>query len=256
MVAGQHGHLARPNRSLRIDMLSCPAPTARTACICNAHLNMQAAEKAAAQSDREINGYRIESISVTHDRHTHYQRQAATPAQVPIAVRSSCMNQTSQIVGLADVNRLDVRFNAGEVLQSPPWTCARGVLPLCLSMREVNVEKDGLRLELHHKASVLNGMSHVQAQILSYNSAPTPGIRDLTQTGGMRWMGSARGAQNVGSLADSGLVTSVSALTNTMVSSATCTLLSRSSGHSYAWRCPCSVSMTYCQGPGNQPGGD
>ena len=44
---------------------------------------MQAAEKAAAQSDREINGYRIESISVTHDRHTHYQRQASTPSQVP-----------------------------------------------------------------------------------------------------------------------------------------------------------------------------
>ncbi len=44
---------------------------------------VQAAEKAAAQSDREINGYRIESISVTHDRHTHYQRQAVTPSQVP-----------------------------------------------------------------------------------------------------------------------------------------------------------------------------
>ena len=44
---------------------------------------VQAAEKAAAQSDREINGYRIESISVTHDRHTHYQRQSATPSQVP-----------------------------------------------------------------------------------------------------------------------------------------------------------------------------
>lgn len=43
---------------------------------------VQAAEKAAAQSDREINGYRIESISVTHDRHTHYQRQSVTPAQV------------------------------------------------------------------------------------------------------------------------------------------------------------------------------
>lgn len=65
-----------------------------------------------------------------------------------------------------------------------------------------------------------------QAQIPSYNSAPTPGVRDLTQTGGMRWMGSARGAQNVGSLADSGLVTSVSALTNTMVSSTTCVILS------------------------------
>ena len=46
---------------------------------------VQAAEKAAAQSDREINGYRIESISVTHDRHTHYQRQAVTPSQVPAA---------------------------------------------------------------------------------------------------------------------------------------------------------------------------
>ena len=43
---------------------------------------VQAAEKAAAQSDREINGYRIESISVTHDRHTHYQRQTVTPTQV------------------------------------------------------------------------------------------------------------------------------------------------------------------------------
>ena len=66
----------------------------------------------------------------------------------------------------------------------------------------------------------------MQAQIPSYNSAPTPGVRDLTQTGGMRWMGSAQGAQNVGSLADSGLVTSVSALTNTMVSSTTCVILS------------------------------
>ena len=46
---------------------------------------LQAAEKAAAQSDREINGYRIESISVTHDRHTHYQRQAVPPSQVPAA---------------------------------------------------------------------------------------------------------------------------------------------------------------------------
>ncbi|CAK0732520.1 hypothetical protein CVIRNUC_000142 [Coccomyxa viridis] len=95
----------------------------------------QAAEKAAAQSDREINGYRIESISVTHDRHTHYQRQSATPSQ---------------------------------------------------------------------------------AQIPSYNSAPTPGVRDGTATAGMRWMGSARGDHNVGNLADAGLITSVSALTETM----------------------------------------
>ncbi|CAL5224065.1 g6690 [Coccomyxa viridis] len=95
----------------------------------------QAAEKAAAQSDREINGYRIESISVTHDRHTHYQRQAVTPSQ---------------------------------------------------------------------------------SQIPSYNSAPTPGVRDGSATGGMRWMGCARGAHNGGGIADSGLVTSVSALTNTM----------------------------------------
>ena len=65
----------------------------------------------------------------------------------------------------------------------------------------------------------------VQAQIPSYNSAPNPGVRDLTQTGGMRWMGSARGAQNVGSIADSGLVTSVSGITNTMVSRTTCALL-------------------------------
>ena len=43
---------------------------------------VQAAEKAAAQSNREMNGYRIESISVTHDCHTHYQRQSATPSQV------------------------------------------------------------------------------------------------------------------------------------------------------------------------------
>jgi hypothetical protein len=42
----------------------------------------QAAEKAAAQSDREINGYRIESISITHDRQEHYQRQGVPqPAQ-------------------------------------------------------------------------------------------------------------------------------------------------------------------------------
>ncbi|KAK9905754.1 hypothetical protein WJX75_005750 [Coccomyxa subellipsoidea] len=34
----------------------------------------QAAEKAAAQSNREISGYRIESISLTQERHTHYVR--------------------------------------------------------------------------------------------------------------------------------------------------------------------------------------
>ena len=56
-----------------------------------------------------------------------------------------------------------------------------------------------------------------QAQIPSYNSAPTPGVRDGSAAGGMRWMGSARGAHNVGGIADSSLVTSVSALTNTMV---------------------------------------
>ncbi|BDA47370.1 probable DAZ-associated protein 1 at N-terminal half [Coccomyxa sp. Obi] len=35
----------------------------------------QAAEKAAAQSNREISGYRIESISLTQERHTHYVRK-------------------------------------------------------------------------------------------------------------------------------------------------------------------------------------
>jgi len=48
-------------------------------------LRAQAAEKAAAQSDREINGYRIESISITHDRQEHYQRQSMGPQ-----VCSSC----------------------------------------------------------------------------------------------------------------------------------------------------------------------
>ena len=35
----------------------------------------QAAEKAAAQSNREISGYRIESISITHERQEHYVRK-------------------------------------------------------------------------------------------------------------------------------------------------------------------------------------
>ena len=39
---------------------------------CNA---VQAAEKAAAQSNREISGYRIESISLTHERQAHYLRK-------------------------------------------------------------------------------------------------------------------------------------------------------------------------------------
>ena len=59
---------------------------------------------------------------------------------------------------------------------------------------------------------------HMQGHIPSYNSAPTPGVRDGTATAGMRWMGSARGDHNVGNLADAGLITSVSALTETMVS--------------------------------------
>ena len=59
----------------------------------------------------------------------------------------------------------------------------------------------------------------MQAQIPSYNSAPTPGGRDGTATAGMRWMGSARGDHNMGNLTDAGLITSVSALTETMVSS-------------------------------------
>ena len=63
----------------------------------------------------------------------------------------------------------------------------------------------------------MRGMG-MQAQIPSYNSAPTPGVRDGTATAGMRWMGSARGDHNVGNLADAGLITSVSALTETMVS--------------------------------------
>ena len=48
----------------------------------------QAAEKAAAQSDREINGYRIESISITHDRQEHYQRQSIMTSQVRPHARS------------------------------------------------------------------------------------------------------------------------------------------------------------------------
>ena len=35
----------------------------------------QAADKAAAQSNREISGYRIESISITHERQEHYLRK-------------------------------------------------------------------------------------------------------------------------------------------------------------------------------------
>ncbi len=38
-------------------------------------MSFQAAEKAAAQSNREISGYRIESISLTQERHTHYVRK-------------------------------------------------------------------------------------------------------------------------------------------------------------------------------------
>lgn len=34
---------------------------------------LQAAEAAAAQSNREISGYRIESISITDERQRHYQ---------------------------------------------------------------------------------------------------------------------------------------------------------------------------------------
>ena len=37
--------------------------------------HVQAAEKAAAQSNREISGYRIESISLTHERQEHYLRK-------------------------------------------------------------------------------------------------------------------------------------------------------------------------------------
>ena len=36
---------------------------------------VQAADKAAAQSNREISGYRIESISLTHERQEHYLRK-------------------------------------------------------------------------------------------------------------------------------------------------------------------------------------
>ncbi len=38
-------------------------------------VGLQAAEKAAAQSNREISGYRIESISLTHERQEHYLRK-------------------------------------------------------------------------------------------------------------------------------------------------------------------------------------
>ena len=107
---------------------NCPAPAARTACSRNAHLNMQAAEKAAAQSDREINGYRIESISVTHDRHTHYQRQAATPAQVLIAclVWSSSMPRPPVLLrwGTCRCEETGHDISFSKVLQCPPWTCA------------------------------------------------------------------------------------------------------------------------------------
>ena len=36
---------------------------------------LQAAEAAAAQSNREISGYRIESISITDERQRHYQNK-------------------------------------------------------------------------------------------------------------------------------------------------------------------------------------
>lgn len=45
-------------------------------------LSFQAAEKAAAQSNREISGYRIESISLTQERHTHYVRKQGMAGQV------------------------------------------------------------------------------------------------------------------------------------------------------------------------------
>lgn len=38
-------------------------------------MDVQAADKAAAQSNREISGYRIESISLTHERQEHYLRK-------------------------------------------------------------------------------------------------------------------------------------------------------------------------------------
>ena len=37
--------------------------------------SLQAAEAAAAQSNREISGYRIESISITDERQRHYQNK-------------------------------------------------------------------------------------------------------------------------------------------------------------------------------------
>ena len=42
---------------------------------CQSLAHVQAAEKAAAQSNREISGYRIESISLTHERQEHYLRK-------------------------------------------------------------------------------------------------------------------------------------------------------------------------------------
>ena len=50
----------------------CVAPGAETDCVSGME---QAAEAAAAQSNREISGYRIESISITDERQRHYQNK-------------------------------------------------------------------------------------------------------------------------------------------------------------------------------------
>lgn len=41
---------------------------------------LQAAEKAVAQSNREISGYQVASITLTEDRSSHYQQKGAAAA--------------------------------------------------------------------------------------------------------------------------------------------------------------------------------
>ena len=54
--------------------MHAPCHEPRTLCL-SGPAAAQAAEKAAAQSNREISGYRIESISITHERQEHYVRK-------------------------------------------------------------------------------------------------------------------------------------------------------------------------------------
>ena len=60
---------------------------------------VQAAEKAAAQSNREISGYRIESISITHERQEHYVRKQSG---LPTGLTSAGMPQEADLEYVED----------------------------------------------------------------------------------------------------------------------------------------------------------